>query len=71
MPGETTAMNVSEAQQAPITALLQRAQLAGVELRSLPPQPLTCCGRGCNGCVWEGYFTALDHWCEDAAARLD
>jgi len=35
-----------------------------------PPVPVTCCGRGCNGCVWESYFTALHHWREDACRLL-
>lgn len=39
-------------------------------LRSPPPEPNTCCGRGCNGCVWEGYFTALQQWREDTCELL-
>ena len=79
MPGETTSIDAihtndtsdtSDAQLAQVAELVQRAERAGITLRNLPPKPLTCCGRGCNGCVWEGYFTALDHWCEDAIARL-
>ncbi len=38
--------------------------------RAPPPEPTTCCGRGCNGCVWEGYYTALDYWHEQANALL-
>ncbi len=38
-------------------------------LRPPPPEPATCCGRGCNGCVWEGFYEALHHWREDALAR--
>ena len=53
-----------------MNALQQRARNAGMTLRALPPQPTTCCGRGCNGCVWEGYYTAVDNWCEDAELIL-
>lgn len=34
----------------------------GVVFRPPPPEPTSCCGRGCNGCVWEGYHQALQHW---------
>ena len=51
--------------------LQQRASRVGITLRPQPPQPTTCCGRGCNGCVWEGYFTAVDYWCEDAKLLLN
>jgi hypothetical protein len=40
-------------------------------LRPPPPEPTTCCGRGCNGCVWEAYFEALHHWRADALALID
>ncbi len=42
----------------------------GVALRPPPPPPSTCCGRGCNGCVWEGYLDAAAFWREDALAAL-
>jgi hypothetical protein len=43
---------------------LEKKQITG--FRSPPPEPSTCCGRGCNGCVWEGYFTALAYWRDEA-----
>ena len=39
-------------------------------LRPPPPEPTTCCERGCNGCVWEGYYEALHLWRRDALAFL-
>ena len=46
------------------------AAAAGVQLRKPPPEPDSCCGRGCNGCVWEGYYGALTFWLEDAAEAI-
>ncbi|WP_347614506.1 oxidoreductase-like domain-containing protein, partial [Comamonas thiooxydans] len=48
----------------------QRAAAAAVTLRQPPPEPTSCCGRGCNGCVWEGYYDALAFWLEDAAQAM-
>ena len=59
-----------DAAQARVQALQQRARKAGLTLRAPPPLPTSCCGRGCNGCVWEGYFSALDYWCEEAAQEM-
>ena len=42
----------------------------GLTLRAPPPEPTTCCGRGCHGCVWEGFFAAATFWREDALEAL-
>ena len=53
-----------------VLCLQTRLNSAGATFRPPPPEPTTCCGRGCNGCVWEGYYTALHHWRDDALALL-
>ncbi|MFT7116824.1 MAG: hypothetical protein ACI9I0_002036 [Rhodoferax sp.] len=50
--------------------LMQQAKDKGVRLRPAPPEPTTCCGRGCNGCIWEGFFAAANFWREDALIAL-
>ena len=50
--------------------LQQRARAAGAVLREPPPDPVGCCGRGCNGCVWEGWLAAMQWWREDALSLL-
>lgn len=61
--------NIGDA-QAMIAAVLDILAVAQVPHRAPPPVPTTCCGRGCNGCVWEGYFTALVYWRDQARERL-
>lgn len=61
--------NVTDA-LALVAAVHALAEPAGLVLRPPPPVPTTCCGRGCNGCVWTGYFTALTYWRDQAAEKL-
>jgi hypothetical protein len=53
-----------------IARLQHRLAARGLAHRAPPPEPQTCCGRGCNGCVWEGYDAALAWWFEDASLLL-
>lgn len=59
------AQNLAQA-QAQIGHWQQVAGQAGLALRAPPPEPLGCCGRGCSGCVWQGFYDALQFWLEDA-----
>jgi hypothetical protein len=63
-------LNDRDAAVAMFSALQQRAAAAGITLRTPPPEPDSCCGRGCNGCVWEGWWGAVDYWREDAEEAI-
>lgn len=56
--------------QAMFLALQDRARSAGIALRNPPAEPTTCCGRGCNGCVWEGFLDAAEYWRQEALLQL-
>lgn len=42
----------------------------GRQIHAPPPEPSACCGRGCHGCVWEGWYAAIHYWREQALQAL-
>ena len=61
----------AQALVAHLHGLAQKKGLAlDTMLRPAPPVPTTCCGRGCNGCMWEYYFAAVRQWRDDACDCL-
>jgi hypothetical protein len=61
--------------QALIAHLRGLARRQGIDLdqalRPPPPEPAGCCGRGCNGCVWEGFYAALAWWRTEALQLIE
>ncbi|MBA4328255.1 MAG: oxidoreductase [Polaromonas sp.] len=51
-------------------ALREMALARQLVLRAPPAEPDSCCGRGCNGCVWESYYAAAAWWRQDALIAL-
>lgn len=56
--------------RATFATLQAHAALQSIELRPPPPEPTSCCGRGCHGCVWEGFFAAAQYWRDEAVLLL-
>ncbi len=56
--------------QAQMQTLREQLDKCSITHRPPPPPPTSCCGRGCNGCVWEGYFAAVAFWVEQAQELL-
>ncbi|GIX51057.1 hypothetical protein QMTAC487_13380 [Sphaerotilus sp. FB-3] len=59
-PGEARAL---------VSAVIARAQSEGVELSTPPVEPDNCCGNGCIGCVWDGFYSELGYWRDEALLR--
>ena len=69
-PGPARAIDAPSA-RAMFEVLQQQAGAQGLALRPPPPEPTTCCGRGCNGCVWEGFLDAAEYWRQEALLQID
>ncbi|MEY4413589.1 MAG: hypothetical protein RIQ53_882 [Pseudomonadota bacterium] len=54
-----------------IAHLQRQAAQRGITLREPPPEPIGCCGKGCSGCVWLGWFEAVAYWRDEASFELE
>ena len=59
-----------ESALAEFQTLTAQAHALGITLRLPPALPSTCCGRGCHGCVWEGFFSAAAYWLEESTGAV-
>lgn len=60
-----------QAVRSAIVRFAQQVKDAGHDFRAPPEEPTSCCGRGCHGCVWEGYEAALNWWYEEGGELLN
>ncbi len=61
-PAETPVIRDLASAHALIAATRAEAATQGRPVAEPPPEPVGCCGRGCEGCVWLGWFSALLRW---------
>ncbi len=52
-----------------VRAVLARAKAADVALPAAPAEPTNCCDSGCIGCVWEGFYSEVTYWRDEAMLR--
>lgn len=69
-PFHDPAAHQRQAVRTAIAQFQERLQEAGHDFRAPPEEPTSCCGRGCHGCVWEGYEAALTWWYEEGGELL-
>lgn len=55
--------------QALVRAVQARASARAVTLPAPPEAPTNCCGNDCNGCVWDGYYSEISYWRDEAVLR--